>query len=484
MNRGLLLGVLASCLPCAAQAALLDTWTTVRLERIRLPGDESLGLVGLARTWDLGGFRLGPGLYGAARGSRGGFFTFGLEGSLGGRLPGPLPLAGEAGLFVGGGGGASAPQGGGLMLRPHLGLAFRGPGYRVGLELDRIWFPGGRIASTQAALVLGLHTRTPWLPEGAGAPRGATPLAWEDRELAATFCRLEPAGQARDRSGRPQAPLGLAGVSLATAVRGRLFSFFALEGAAAGSGSGYAQVTGGLGLRSPRLGPLFLEARAGAGLGGGGNLDTGGGALLRADGGLGFAGPRWAGTLSLGVLDAPAGRFRSRTVGFRLARRFSAAVPSEGGSPPRIRDTAPWRAGAAWQVWRTVPRGSGDGAFQLLVLRADRLLGHGLYLTGEAGSATAGGAGGFSQGLVGAGWESPPLARLRLFAEGALGAGGGGGIPSGGGLLAALRAGGRLALPGGIGLDLAAGRVRAPRGALASPTLALGVHVRFRAFER
>ena len=75
---------------------------------MKFPGDEHVGLVGTTYLVDVGqdtGLSLGPAVYGAITGKRGGFFTFGGEAAWRTKLVGPL--ATELGLYVGGGGGAA-----------------------------------------------------------------------------------------------------------------------------------------------------------------------------------------------------------------------------------------------------------------------------------------------------------------------------------------------------------------------------------------
>ena len=126
----------------------------------------------------------------------------------------------------------------------------------------------------------------------------------------------------------------------------------------------------------------------------------------------------------------------------------------------------------------------GSGTVQMMTLRADRMLGKGFYLSAEAGSATGGGAGGYSTGLAGLGWQTPTLARQRLFLDAAVGAGGGGGIRTSGGLLASVRGGWRAELPLGLGLEASAGRVRARKTGLDSATYGMALSFRFASLER
>jgi len=484
--KRLLLGLASSSLLLAeGSPQALQLRTTLSAETLHLPRNEALGLVGLSTTADFGRLHLGPALYGAVRGERGGFFTFGIEGGRRGRpFPG-LPLEWDAGLFVGGGGGAAAPQGGGLMVRPHLGMVLLLGKLRLGAQLSHVRFPNGGINSTQAALTVAFSADHLWVPEGGQGAAFDGPVSWGGRSFELETLRVDPSASSRTRSGTPQQPLDLAGVSLATELRGSGFRFLSTAGAVKGSSSGYAQALAGLGLRTALAGPLGLEARLGAGLGGGGDLDTGGGFLLAGEGALTLGTGRWRGAASLGFLEAPGGSFRSRTVTLRLSHRSSVPAPWKAGETLAGFDLANWRAGSAFIVYRHAQRQDGTaGPIQLMTLRLDRRLGDTFYLSGEAGSATGGRAGGYSTGLAGLGGETPRWQRQRLFLEAALGAGGGGGLRSGGGLLTSLRAGWRLELPHGLGLDATVGKARAQGGALDSTTYGLGLHLRLAALAR
>lgn len=478
--RRLLLGAFSTILLAGGPVDLLKVRTTVRFETLRLPHDEPLSLLGLASTADLGPFYLGPGLYGAVRGGRGGFFTFGLEGGIRVRTTRRLPVEWDAGLFLGGGGGASAPQGGGLMVRPHLGMALYLGNVRLGAEVSRVRFPNGGIDSTQGALTVGFSYDRLWVPgDGWGRTFGGG-VGWEGRGLALEVVKVDPSGSARTRRGTAQWPLDLAGVSLTADLHGPWFRFLNADGAVRESSSGYAQALGGLGLRMPLSGPVGLEARLAAGMGGGGGLDTGGGFLVAGEGGLTLGIGAWRGTASLGFLKAPGGHFVSRTITLRFAHHFSVPAPMEGDGTLADVDLAGWRMGSGALIYRRAPRQDGpNGPVQMMALRVDRSLSQALYLTGEAASATGGGAGGYSTGLVGAGCQTPAWARQRLFLEAAIGAGGGGGLRPGGGFLTSLRTGWRLQLPRGLELDASVGQVQAPRGVLDATTYGLGLHLRF-----
>lgn len=371
------------------------------------------------------------------------------------------------------------------MVRPHLGVALLHGNVRLGAELSRVRFPNGGIDSTQATLTLAFTSDHLWVPEGGRGPTFEGPVGWQGRGLELEVLRVDPSASVRARSGTAQRSFDLAGLSLTHDLRGPWFRFLSVDGAAGGSSSGYAQALAGLGLRTAPARLLGLEARLGAGMGGGGDVDAGGGFLVSGEGALTMGTAQWKASVGVGFLRAPGGSFDSRTVAIRITRRSAVPVPGREGEPLMVFDLADWRVESGLLVYRHAQRQDGsDGTIQVMTLRADRELGRGFYFSGEAGSATGGGAGGYSTGLAGFGWETPRWARQRLFAETAVGAGGGGGLRSGGGLLTSLRAGWRLELPRGLGLEAAMGKVRAPRGALDTSTFGLGLRLRFKALER
>jgi hypothetical protein len=416
---------------------------------------------------------------------RGGFFTFGVEGGLRARpfAAGPLEL--EAGCFVGGGGGRSAPQGSGLMLRPHAGAAvLRGP-IRFGVEISRVRFPSGGIDSTQAALTLSILQPRLWQPAEPWGPAFTGLVEWVGQGMELEAMRLDHAAKVTSHQDGPQQPFEIAGLSLSHDLPGPGFRFLSVAGAARGASPGYAQALAGFGLRTPPCHAVGLEIRLGAGLGGGGDVDTGGGFLLSGEGSVTAGTADWKASAGLGFVRAPGGQLHTRTVLIRISHHLATPRPAPGGEALVDVDLADWRVGAGLVAYQSAPRLQGrPEGLQLVTLQAARDLGRGFYLHTEAGSATGGGAGGYSAGLLGLGCETTPWKRQRLFTEAALGAGGGGLVRSGGGLLASLRTGWRLDLPRGLGLDATVGRVRAPHGDLDTTTFGMGVHLRFKTLER
>ncbi len=285
----------------------------IGFERVRLPGDEALGLVGASVLVDLpaAGWSLGPAVYGAVSGRRGGFYTLGGELAWRRRLAGPLAV--EVGLYAGGGGGGGAPQGGGLMLRPHADLWWStGPG-AIGVSLSRVRFPNGRIDSTQLGIAWAADTSFRFAPATGGqAPRDLPELGFD--RFVAVAGAYRPSPHATFLDGRTL-PASIAWVGFRAERAWGRHAFWGLEanGGASRATAGYAELLGTAGLVWPLDAErLAVGARLAVGTGGGGAVSVGGGLLVKAavDARLALA-PGQAIELEAGWAAAPGGSFRA-----------------------------------------------------------------------------------------------------------------------------------------------------------------------------
>lgn len=417
--------------PAAGAQALTEAMRfTLGGERITLPGGEGMGLVGASLLFDAGaGIWLGPAVYGAATGQRGGFYVGGVEAQRRWPLGPSTELA--AGLFAGGGGGAAAPVGGGLMLRPALTLWHDLGPLQIGLGWSQLRFPTGAIRSRQGALLLGwtrdfLH-RAPGTPAAAG--RGG--LGFDRVALTAGQYRVDGAGAERSiglvgmRAERDLAMPGLvAGVEAAAA--------------ASGDAAGYMEILGHLGWRvapMPQTLPsLRIGLRAALGLGGGGAMPTGGGLFAKGSATLAIR-PLAGWTLGLDLGRAQGHPLRARSSQLWLAADLE---PPDLG----VRDTAaPGTRPAVRTEWvaslqqhaRASRSDGGERALDTIGIELNRYLGRHLYVTGQVHSAYAGGAGAYSIGLLGLGLSGAASSPWRAGAELMAGAAGGGGVLTGGG---------------------------------------------------
>jgi hypothetical protein len=470
--------------PAAGSVPLRTLDARVRLgaERVHLPGRERMGLVGLTELVNVGGeWWVGPGVYGAATGKRGGLFVPGVEGAW--SHPFNEWLALDAGVFAGGGGGAAAPVGGGLMLRPHLDLVLRLPGFYTGPTWSKVWFANGQINSNQLGWMLNVDSSFRYRPAsftGAATDGTATGLGFDHVDALVTMVRPR---HSIATSGAPlTSRIGLVGLRAERIVDGPLWAGIETAGAASGGVAGYAEVLGTAGLRFPVVADrLSLGVRASAGLGGGGAIDTGGGILLKTAAGATL---RLTDTLGIGaevgVLGAFKGHYKAVTAAVSL--NWALDVPQHDlDSWTNTRPGVPTRMefGSGVERYRAARKDGRTQALEAVVLQMNRFVAPNIYVTGQAHSAFAGGAGAYSVGLFGLGAQLPVGSRLRLGAEALAGAAGGGGVDTQGGAVVQGRAYMDVSLTDSLSLRVAAGKIKSVHGGVDAPVLDAALVFRF-----
>ncbi|MBL8303454.1 MAG: hypothetical protein JNM26_11845 [Ideonella sp.] len=444
----------------------------------KLPDGERTGVIGATQRFAFGErWFVGPAVYGAASGRRGGLFVIGGEAVW--RHPGPAGSRVEAGLFVGAGGGAAAPVGGGLVLRPQIDWSWPlGPGW-LGVSAARVHFPSGRITSHQLGLVYTVDGRFRHAASGEEPSSGGVRWGLGIDRLWLHVGRAE---------GRAGARYGQGGLRVDRWLRPGLHVSLEAAGAAQGGADGYAELLAGVGAEWPLWGTAggktpHVGLRGALGLAGGGAVDTGGGPLVKLVGSLHWPlGRDLALGLEAGRVAAPDGRWRARllqvSLGWVLDRPVDAGWDPALASPRS--DTIEWSAAVA-QFPRVRFRDGSDDAVQTLGLRVRRVLdpalGEHLQLAGSVHFAAGGHAGAYGAGLIGLAWATP-LDRpgWQFGAELLAGAAGGGGVDTRGGavLQPMLRAGWA---DGAQRWQLGLGQVRALRGGLDGPVIELSYGV-------
>ncbi len=445
----------------------------------RLPAGERMGMLGGGFLYDMGkGFALGPAAWGAVTGQRGGFITLGLAGDY--RLDiGRWQL--NAGAFVGAGGGRGGYQlqGGGLMLREHLGIGYRlWPSLTLGAGVSRVDFPNGSIHSTQPYASLSLPFSAALLPADANWPGGegdawfSMPSTEQELSLVYRFERI-PAGVRTDAGAPQHSTLGLVGVAWHRYFGDHLFLNLDSEGAMQGNSHGYMQILAGLGWRSRLLRGTWLKAIVAAGPAGGGAVATGGGVLLDARAGVQQR--LWGRTfaeLEIGKSRALNGDFRATTYSLMFGGHFD--TPRVGDRTFRDSDLAgysPLHLRLRWTGQRYLQAASGwrnhhaNLSVDVMGWQLDAFVTPHWYLTGQGLGAWRGQGGGYMTGLVGAGAHLP-LGGTPVFVEGEalVGAAGGGGLDVAGGLVWQATAMVGASLTKGFEVLTGYGVMRAPKG--------------------
>tara|TARA_A100001388_G_scaffold134029_1_gene99300 strand:- start:338 stop:1996 length:1659 start_codon:yes stop_codon:yes gene_type:complete len=465
-------------------------------EEIDMPDEgEQMGLYSIGaydrfNPWLYGGVTL----YGAATGRRGGFFTGGYTLGLESELVDNFFL--DAGYYVGAGGGGSAAQGGGLMLRPHIGVKYDFGWTAVGLNYTYVDFPNGDISSDALALSLDIPFSSPTInwEEDATTVANYFGAEWSNvsrhrSHLAARFRSYSPTSGSKTTSGGSlNDSLGLVGVEYSYFLDENWFTTFETAGAALGGVGGYAELLAGLGYRLPlrsddRL--ALLPALTIGGVGGG-NVESGGGFVARANLGLEYRlSPDYSLIMDGGYLTAPDGNFDTPYLGLNLAYVMETFAKDQKGFPLEEKDiiqSTKWRFRPAHQWYFSAQRKGGSSRdMNLLGGKIDWMGGDWWYLTGQGLSAYEGGAGGYSEGHWGLGiLLGPSWKNFQLYGEMLIGAGGGGGVDSGSALLYKPSIGLEYNLSKDFSLQTGIGKVISKEGNLDANTLDAGLIWRFR----
>jgi len=406
----------------------------IGIEKVTLPGNESMGLVGTTYLVDIGrGFSAGPAAYGAISGHRGGLFTVGGELAWRHRLVGALDL--DLGYYAGGGGGGAAPVGGGLMLRPHVDLLWDFGPYRAGVSWSQVRFANGDIDSRQLGLVWSAKTDFRYVPRdriGERSEMGGRSGMGFDRLQAVVGAYQPRDGARRVSGGALDARIGYVGARVERAVGDHVYWGLEANGAASGGVAGYAEYLGTLGSETTVWSDvLTLGGRVALGMGGGGDVDVGGGLLAKA--GV-YATVRLARELGLtlegGYTAAPQGTFRALHAAASLSWILD---DSTDYTAPARNTRTEWVGGVErYEALRN------DGTTRMLeavMLKANRFVAPHVYLSGQVHSGYGGGAGGYTAGLLGIGTQWPVVRRVHVGAEALIGAAGGGGVKTNGGAI-------------------------------------------------
>jgi hypothetical protein len=474
----------------AVGLSTLPSVVRVNAERIRLPGRENMGLLGTSYLLQVApNVYAGPAAYGAFTGQRGGFFTVGAEASLRRAVSEFMDV--EVGVYAGGGGGGAAPVGGGLMLRTHADLTRDFGNYRAGVSLSQVRFPSGQIRSNQFGLVWSTNTDFRYLSRNrltasdSGSSSnasiiGRTGIGFDRVQAVAGFYSPRP-GVTRISGGPHTAKIGLVGVRMERALTDN--NYWGIEAAGAGSGgvAGYAEYLATLGTeRAVWADHLVLGVRGAAGRGGGGDVSVGGGLLLKgAAYGIVRLTRDMGITLEGGYTRAPQGKFRALHA--TAALNLILDDPYDTSAPART-TRSEWVGGVS--RYKAARKDGTVRDLDAVTLKVNRFVGNSflsnnIYVTGQAHSAFAGGAGGYSVGLFGVGTQWPvsffETARMRVGAEFLAGAAGGGGVQTRGGALMQPMAYVDFEVSKQLSLRLSGGKVKSLRGPFSSNVIDLSV---------
>jgi len=472
---------------------------------IKMPNNiQSMGLLGINYFADITPLIYGGiGGYGSVVGTQGGLFTVGVGGGLHHELI--SHWWGDAGLFVGGGGGRASLVGGGLMLRPHVGIAYAFPWARFGLHYSYISFPSGEIHSQSWGLDVDLPMEFYYLtpdenhigcslfnPNDIHLSSGKF-LNFQRNDFAILLQQYHQRSGTKNTDGETQdGTISLVGAELDHYFRDNTFWWIKASGAYAGIPNGYMDVLGGLGYHQSLGYSFALVPQLGMGAGGGGMTDTGGGFLINPLLGIEWAiAPRFSLRASTGYLWSPKGEMKVIPVTGELLYHLD--IATEGNKSTTLSSYHYEIQGFRLQLFNQTyfhPQRSFSTSttpIELIGFQIDQLFSPIFFLSYQAAGAYTGfHAGGYATGMIGPGIQSPEFfkQRMQVFSEILLGAGGGGGLALSGGSLIEPVAGIRYAFTPTIGLQASIGQLKALRDNLNTPIFNIGLTVRFDTLNR
>lgn len=468
---------------------------------IQMPNTiHSMGLLGLNYFADITPNMYGGlGGYGAIRGTQGGLFTVGIGGGLHHEF---IPhWFGDVGMFVGGGGGRASLVGGGLMLRPNIGMAYAWSWARLGVHYSYISFPSGEIHSQQVGVDFDIPTNFYYLsPENSNVGRSLFQLndiqlpsgkfiGFQRNDFAILLqAYLERAGTKNTEGTVQDSTIKLVGAEFDHYFGENIFWWLKTSGAFSGIPNGYMDVLGGLGYHySLGSSGFALVPQLGIGAGGGGAVDTGGGFLVNPLIGLEYPlTKRFALRVSTGYLGSPYGELSTVPIAGELLYHLDIATATDKLSSweDRQYEIQGWRIQFLNQTYFHPQRtfSSTTSAIQLIGIQIDQLFSPLFFMSYQGMGAYSGfHAGGYATGMLGPGIQSKELfhQRLQFFSSILVGAGGGGGLAISGGSLIEPVVGFRFAFTPSIGLQASVSEMKALQDNLSTPSLNVGLTVRF-----
>lgn len=440
------------------------------------------------------GLYIGNSVYSAGFGTGGGFFVGGIEAGYSFDVTRRLGL--QLGSFIGGGGGASQITGDGLMFRPSFTasiMPFPEFGLRFQPGISYVSVSGSDIST--AAFNLSINRRfTPDLTSGHEMrPRSETRIRITSFKM--SYRKFEPQGS-KMRGGRQTLlPMNLIGAEIALGRSSSYEVFIQTHGVVAGDAEGYADWT--LGYRGTlNARPFRFSAGLGLGTAGGGNVNTGGGMTYTASLGVELPIVEKFGTeLEAAAIRSFNGDFFVLSPGFRVVRYLSYPFDASDrrGEAEQRQTSYRWKANSGLVMhlpnsnYRNRPDIPNNEVF-MIEAGIDLFLASRTYLTGQAYTSFVGDAGGYQIGLIGLGyaWPLSFLGKDDWTGTGEIyiGAGGGAGVNTQGGLLT----GGRISITVPMWAEMrwksGIGTVSALRGSGMNPlTIHSGISIPFRSYH-
>ncbi len=471
------------------------TITKLDFLSIEMPdeNEDDMGFSGVHYNLKFKDFYTGLGIYGAVSGIRGGFFTLGINAGIQKQLTSHLFI--DTGFHFGGGGGAAAPDGGGAFILPHASLGYQFNKFSVTGGYSYVnFFDNGDIKSDQFYVSVQIPISFDYSnylhAEKKYTTKDLKGSFWEKISnrisVMAHLNNLSPMGDSVNSSGVTlnNKTIRLSGVEINSYLTKNWFWLFKTDGAYSGIPAGYMDVFLGGGYHfSMNKNRTNILAKFAIGAGGGGGVDSQGGALLYPD--LSIEQKIYEDfyvSINKGFMLSPNQHFNASTLGFGLKYY----VHTEGSlAEHNTLNNTKFKGiniNIKQDVYTNAKRVTNptEDLYQIS-LQVDLFLKKHIYATGQTSFANFGNAGAYAEGILGVGIQSAPIIskKISLFTQFLAGAAGGGNISTGQGLIIKPSAGCYIHLTDELSLRAAVGYVKASGGELNSTAFNFGLSYRF-----
>ena len=433
--------------------------------QLRIPDQtNSLGLLGLHAQITpfkntLPYFYSGLGGYGAVRGNNSGFFALGLESGI--QYPFAYSWVLDSGLFLGTGGGhgLSSSIGDGSFLESHLGLDYNFNYFLLGLAFSHWQFFDGELNNlndNQILLNLTIPTDFSYWPGWASFQNNLFKNNFlnNNYQFSKNYFSITSSfyfphffnSQIKNISGEKlTSSIGLVGFEIGHYFKPTepYFIFLTFNGAVSGNKNGYAEALGGLGAEYDlyQNSPFYLLSKISLGSGGGGDIDTGGGLIIKPELGLEYKPLDQLGIALTGTyLFSPGSSYQVWSLGLNLNYYFDLGYLGSLENTlfkktPDYFDFNHFRIRLGNQLYihpqHEDLNNSNNLNINLLDLKLDFFCNKFIYLTGQTAFAYTGNAAGYFSGLIGPGIQSASYHHTYIYAELLAGAAGGAGLDIG-----------------------------------------------------
>ncbi|MBL6985402.1 MAG: hypothetical protein ISR74_07455 [Candidatus Thioglobus sp.] len=434
----------------------------VSYEDIPVSATEDMGTMGVhydVKPFGDSDVYAGFGGYGALTGDRGGFFTGGVILGYHHYIANDAVdgLAIDAGLFAGGGGGAGAFPGGGLMLRSHLMLEQEIGDVALRFGMVNTQFPNTSNSAyeqdTHPSIGIVIPTyqfNRPVLSQG-----GLKIANKKADKIIPVSLRYHPDSDAKRRGGASLVDdITLIGFQYQDYINDSLYRTYETYGAGTGGVDGYAKVLAGFGINTELVDDsVMLDTKLTVGMAGGGSIDTGGGLIVQPMIGLDIKlADGWRIKPMLGKTYAPSGNFSATTSELGLSW-----TGGKGKTEYSIKNKTYQPDDSA----RTKSAGVYADRIELLGFGLSKRVNDQVSVSGSAYGAYKGDVGAYAEGLFGI--EVKPF-DLPVHVGYEFGVGGGGGMDVGEGLIHQYTVGTRMAVNNTMDLSIDVGRMQGMDG--------------------